>query len=155
MQKMWIKQFGLGVLPCLVIALISGCGGGDGTGEHLLRDANQSSLDRICTLYFTFQMENQNNGPADEATFREYINKRSPASLERIGVDPSNIDALFTSDRDGEKFEILWGVNASPRGEPVAIVAESVGVDGKRMIGFHKKPHKEVDEAEYKQLFSK
>jgi len=154
MHKMWTKPFGLSLLPCLVIALLCGCGG-DGTGDYLLKDANKTNLDRICTLYFSFQMQNQNKGPADEAAFREFLSKRPAEKLEKIGVDPANLDALFVSDRDGEKFEILWGVNASPRDEPVAIVAESVGVDGKRMIGFHKKPHKEVEEAEYKQLFSK
>lgn len=154
MRKMWTKLIGLGLLPCFVIALTFGCGGG-GNGEYLLKDANKTSLDQVCTLYFQFQMENQNKGPADEAAFRDFLGKLSPEKLTRIGVDPSNIDALFVSDRDGEKFEILWGVNASPRDEQVAIVAESVGVDGKKMIGFHKKPHKEVEEAEYKQLFGK
>ncbi len=153
MQKTWMKWIGLTLAPCLAIFMVAGCGGGDGSGDKLLADANKTSMDRICTLYSSFQLVNQGNGPSDEATFRSFISERPPLQLERIGVDPSDLDSIFISDRDNEPYEILWSVAADQRSEPVAIIAEKTGVDGMRMIGFHRKPHREVEEAEYKQLF--
>ncbi len=141
-----------------ILALLSlvtlGCGGGSG-GRDLLAKANKTNLDRICTLYFQYQLGNQGAGPADEATFRSFISGRPGRQLELIGMDPNNIDDVFLSDRDGEGFEILWGVKGGERDPQVAIVAEKTGVDGMRMIGYNKKPHREVDDAEYQRLFDK
>ena len=134
---------------------LSGCGSGKTSGDQLLTDANQTNLDRICTLYFQYQLTHNGQGPPDEATFRSYIGERPAKQLERIGVDPANIDSIFVSDRDNEPFEILWAVVGGERDDPVAIVAEKSGEGGMRMVGFHRKPHREVDEAEYKKLFGK
>ncbi len=150
-----MNRIGLTMLLCSSVLMLAGCGGGSGSGDALLANANKTSIDRICTLYSQFQLTNQRNGPSDEATFRTYISERPAKQLERIGVDPSDIDSIFVSDRDGEKYEIIWAAVGGERDEPVAIVAEKTGVDGMRMIGFHKKPHREVDEAEYKRLFDK
>jgi hypothetical protein len=143
-------------LSCLsALVLLAGCGQSGTSGERMLADSNQTNLDRVCTLYFQYQLNHGGTGPADEASFKEYIRELPAKQLERIGVEPSDIDAVFLSDRDDAAFEILWGVYGDQRGEPVAIVAESVGQEGMRMIGFNKKPHREVGEAEYKRLFGR
>ena len=141
------------VLFTLVSLLLPGCGGKGSSGESLLADANQTSLDRICTLYFQYQLTHNGHGPPDEAAFRSFIQSRPEQQLKRIGVDPGNIDALFVSERDNEQFVVLWDVVAGERDEPTPIVAEKNGVDGIRFVGCHRKPHREVNDAEFKKLF--
>ncbi len=135
-------------------AYFSGCGNSN-SAEQMIADANATSIDRICSLYGQFQMRNANKGPADEAQFRSFISKLPESQLDIMGVDSASLDSVFISDRDGEKYEVTWDAYSSPRDEPVPIVAETIGVNGMRMIGFHRKPHREVDDAEYQRLFDK
>ncbi|MEN0110145.1 MAG: hypothetical protein AAF805_05440, partial [Planctomycetota bacterium] len=75
------------------------------------------------------------------------------AKLERIGVDAASIDGLFVSERDGQPFNIRFGVRGSAMGSKEPVVFEAEGEDGRRMVGFLNMTSKEVESPEYDRLW--
>ena len=148
-------KYSCGLLVALAMVLpLAGCGGGSDP-DQMISDANATNLHRLCNLYVLYQTRNGWQGPPDEATFKEFIGSQQDRMLTRMGVEPGNVAAIFTSERDSEPYVIRWGLPGNPRGEPVAVVFEKTGVDGKRMVGFTKSSaHREVEDAEYQQLMS-
>ncbi len=149
-MNLWFKN----LLVVLLLVSLLGCSQ-RGTKESELASVNQSNMDRLVNLYLRFQMQHQWDGPADEAAFREYISKQSSKVLEPMGVDVNALDELFVSQRDGQPFQLRYGVRGNSRGTHEAIVFESAGVGGVRVIGFTSSTEKQVtDESEYQQLLS-
>ncbi len=76
-------------------------------------------------------------GPKDEASFREFLaDPRHQKGFERLGVDVGDLDALLTSERDGQPYKIKFGLKGSPFGFSEAIIFETEGVDGEVMVAF-------------------
>lgn len=138
---------------CVLLAALAGCGGSGNNDEAIAR-VNSANIQRLANLYFTYQTKNEWRGPADEAEFKGFIRSYNPQKLTRIGVDPQEIDALFTSERDGQPFKIRYSVKGSAMGSSEPVVFESVGVDGKRQIGLLNMTQTEVDAAEYESLWA-
>jgi hypothetical protein len=134
-------------------ALLAGCGGAADPADALAQ-ANSSNIQRLANLYVSFQSRNEWRGPADEAAFKGFIRAYSPDKLKRIGVDPAAVDALFISERDNGPFKIRYGVPGSAMGSSDPVIFESTGVDGRRQVGFLSMTQREVDAAEYDQLWS-
>jgi hypothetical protein len=139
-------------LCCVLLASPVGCGGAD--NDTTLAEVNSTNIQRLANLYFTFQLANDFQGPADEAAFKGFIRGVDSQKLARVGVDPNAIDALFTSERDGEPFKIRYGVKGSAMGSSEPVIFEAVGVDGKRQVGFLNMTQREVDAAEFDLLFA-
>ena len=137
------------VTGCL---LISGCLGGN-SAESSLASLNDQNIKRLANLYFTFQKQNNWEGPEDEEQFKEFIRTYSPRKLERIGIDPAKTDDLFVNERDGEPFKIRYGVLGSMMGSNEPVVFESTGVRGKKMVGFLNMTQREVEQSEYDDLW--
>lgn len=138
---------------CSLLVFVAGC-------EHeidpteALAQANDTNIARLSNLYFTFQMKHGWKGPKNEEQFKSFLKRYNPKKLTRIGVDPSGIDQLFISQRDGEPFKIRYSVPGSAYGSSEPVVFESQGVEGKRMVGFLNMTHREVEGAEYDQLWA-
>lgn len=150
-----IRTIGLArgaALGALLVAL-AGCGGG-GDGNAKLAELNSNSMQRLANLYFTFQLENDLRGPKDEAELRKFIVGIPAEKLARVGVDPGEIDVLFVGPRDNQPFKIRYGVRGSAMGSSEPVIFEAVGVDGRREVGFLNMTQREVDAAEYDQLFA-
>ncbi|MGI9456016.1 MAG: hypothetical protein ACR2NU_05605 [Aeoliella sp.] len=137
---------------CLLIGVIAGCGGGNYPDAAIAR-VNETNIQRLANLYFTYQMKNEWRGPADQQAFSEFIRNYNPKKLTRIGIDPSAIDELFVNERDGKPFKIRYSVAGSAMGSSEPVIFESVGLRGKRMVGFLNMEQREVDEAEYNDLW--
>jgi hypothetical protein len=100
--------------------------GGCGESERREEMANLRSLS---VFYSQYRAQSRGRAPADEATFRKFIESYGPAALSQAGV--STIDELFVSKRDGKPFVVKYRGNRSwPLREAVAY--ESEGVDGIR-----------------------
>ena len=140
------------LLVTAALLFVAGCRGP--SAADALAAANNTSLKRLSNLYVAFQSRNDWKGPADEAELRSFILGWNPRKLANIGVDPAEIDELFVSARDGEPFQIRYGVPGHVLGSEAPVVFESTGVDGKRMVGFLNMTTMEVDEAEYSRLWS-
>lgn len=136
----------------LLIAVgLSGCGSSN-SAQDAVAKVNSSNMQRLVNLYFAFQMKNRWQGPSDEVDFKEFIQNYPTKKLTRIGIDPNEIDNLFTNERDGEPFKIRYSV-VGGRGCTEPVVYETIGVADKRMIGFLNMVQREVDEAEYAKLW--
>ncbi len=137
----------------LLLSSLAGCMSEIDTSEAIAR-ANDSNLKRLSNLYLAYQMKHNWKGPKNENKFKEFISSVKPEKLQRIGIDPSSIDALFVSSRDNEPFKIRFSVKGSAMGSSEPVVFESTGVDGTRMVGFLNMETREVDGAEYDQLWA-
>lgn len=148
-----IRRVMLSFLAIAVLSLATlGCGPSF-NAKAAVKAANDNNLKLIVTCYATFQAMNTSGGymgPKDEAEFREFLNGKAATNfLTNVDFDTSNMDSLFVSDRDNAPFKIRWGVQGSPRGSNEPIVFETVGVDGKRLVGFTS--HKYLEPASDKQ----
>ncbi len=144
----------LSVVACLLwLAPLVGCGGSVDPAEALAR-ANETNLQRLTSLYWAYQVENDWKGPADEEAFKAFISGHGEKKLQRIGVDVNQIDGLFVNDRDGEPLKIRWGVPGNMMGSTEPVVFEATGVDGKRMVGFLNMQREEVEAARYEALWA-
>jgi hypothetical protein len=137
----------------LLVGLVTGCSNGNNP-ESALANVNGTNIQRLANLYITFQSENDWRGPADESEFKTFLRSYNPAKLERIGIDPSNIDALFISERDGQPFVIRYGVQGSVMGSSEPVVFEAIGDGSTRLVGFLNMTQREVDATEYDALKS-
>jgi hypothetical protein len=138
---------------CLLLGFLPGCNRVIDPNEAIA-SVNETNIQRLANLYFTYQMKNEWQGPDDEAEFKKFIGSYNPDKLTRIGIDPSAIDELFINERDGEPFRIRYSVAGSAMGSSEPVIFESVGVDGKRLVGFLSMEQREVDEAEYDNLWA-
>lgn len=135
----------------LAALALSGCNSSN--PESTLASLNESNVQRLSNLYFGYQKKFEFNGPKDEQDFRLFVQGISPEKLQRIGIDPASIDSIFISERDGQPFNIRYRVKGSLAGSNEPVIFESQGVDGKRMVGFLNMTQREVDAAEYDQLW--
>lgn len=138
---------------CLALGVIAGCARSVDPAEAIAR-VNETNIQRLANLYFSFQMKHGWRGPANESEFKEFIRNYKPEKLARIGIDAGAIDELYISERDGQPFQIRYGVAGSAMGSSEPVVFESTGVDGKRLVGFLNMEQREVDDAEYKELWA-
>jgi hypothetical protein len=141
-------------LAALVAAItLTGCGG-DTDPSSAVAAANSSNIQRVTNLYLAYQTENGWVGPPDEAKFKEFIRGLPGPTLSRIGIDPAQIDGIFTSERDGQPFKIRYKVVGNMMGSTEPVVFEAEGVGGQRMVGFLNMTQREVDAAEYDSLWA-
>lgn len=139
-------------LGAAVLATFVGCGGQ--SPESRLAELNDTNLKRVANLYLAYQMEHEFRGPQDEQTLIQFAKGISPTKLERIGVDPSAIEQVMVSQRDGQTFKVRYGVKGSMMGSQEPVVFEAEGKDGKRMVGFLDMSQREVDASEYDRLWA-
>jgi hypothetical protein len=146
----WSKS-GLSLLLCFCFS-ISGCGSSFDS-ESAIKEVNATNAQKLVSLYQHYQRRHRGKGPKDEASFRSFISKTSTYLLDRIDVDPSSLDSLFVSDRDGKPLEIRYGLKGSDRGPSVPTVFEVEGVDGVRIVACTNMVTMEVtNDFEYQQL---
>jgi hypothetical protein len=115
---------------------------------------NTSNSQRIANVYSAYQNYKGGNGPKDETEFKTFIKEFDPNNLSMMGIDPNNLDALFTSERDGKPFKIRYKVGGG-RGAASAVVFEQDGKDGKKQVAYTGNSKvEEVDDATYQQLWA-
>jgi hypothetical protein len=141
------------LIALAVVTFAVGCGGGQDPDAAVAR-ANSTNLQRLANLYFAFQSEHEWRGPKDEAEFKTYIGAFDKSKLARINVDPGAIDGLFVCERDGQPFKIRYGVPGSAMSSSAPVVFEAKGVDGKFQVGLLNMTQREVEQAEYDQLWA-
>jgi hypothetical protein len=130
-----MRQSIVGFFSALIlISAFVGCGSDPAT--EIVRNSNRTNIQRVTNLYSRYQLEHQWRGPANAKAFREFIPTLQPQLLELIGVNPSDLDNLFKSERDSEPFDITYGVVTNSQGTDDPIVSEKTGVDGVRQVGF-------------------
>lgn len=148
-RKLGVRARWVAALCVSTIAL--GCGSGNDAAGGIAA-ANDSNVLRLSNLYQAYRLRNNSQGPQDQAALVAFLREKMiPERLERMGVDPDNIEGLFVSDRDGEPLVVRYGVPGG-LGAVDAVVFEKEGSDGKRQVGFTDGSLKEVDAGQYEQL---
>lgn len=132
----------------LAAAMFCGCSGRTNP-ENTLASVNESNLQRLANLYIAFQSTHDWRGPQDEVEFKAFVRGCKPEKLERIGIDPNQIDALFISERDGEPFKIRYKVPGTAMGSSEPVVFESTGDGSTRLVGYLNMEQRELAAAEY------
>ncbi|HEX3150021.1 MAG TPA: hypothetical protein VHR66_18230 [Gemmataceae bacterium] len=138
--------------PALALVGFAGC-----SSDHTAQDVaamNKSNIQRLANLYSAYQNYKGGRGPANENEFRMFITNFDAEKLAMMGVKPDDLNALFTSERDGKPIKVRYNVGGG-RGSVDAVAFEEVGKDGKRQVAFTGNTKvDEVDDATYRQLWS-
>jgi hypothetical protein len=143
-------QLAAAVVAATLLAALSGC------TNHVASDVaamNSSNIQRVGNLYAAFQNYHEGRGPKDEAEFKGFVKSFDSRKLAMMGVDPNNVDSLFTSERDGQPFKLRYKVNGG-RGSVDAVVFEQTGEAGKRQVAFTGGTVEDEDNAAYQQLLA-
>jgi hypothetical protein len=136
------------------VALLVGLTGCADKTTRQVSAMNTSNIQRVSNLYSAYQNYKAGQGPKDEADFKAFVKAFDPNNLSMMGVDPNNVEAVFTSERDGKPFKIRYKVGDG-RGSVSAVVFEQEGKDGKKQVGFTGNSKVEdVDDATYQQLWA-
>jgi hypothetical protein len=135
----------------IALAVVAGCSS-DKTAQ-LVGEMNKSNIQRVANLYAAFQNGKSNGGPQDEKEFKDFVNAYAPDKLKMMGVDTSNIESVFKSERDGQPFKIRYKVGGG-RGAVAPVAFEVNGKDGKKQVGFTGGKVEDCDEARYKDLLA-
>jgi hypothetical protein len=136
----WVLIAGLAISS---LAGSVGCGR-DSSPQAVLAKVNKSNIQRLANLYHKYQSEHRWVGPPNDEAFRKYVQSLPPSRLQMLGINPSEIESLFRSERDGENFLFRFSVPGSAMGKIDPVIFERVGVKGKRLVGFTNKPPIEV-----------
>jgi hypothetical protein len=119
----------------LVLGLIfaGGCGSQHEEATSIISRINDSNGKRLANLYAIHQSRHNFAGPVDKAAFVKFIQQGMlPSELEGTGVDQTDVEKLFVSERDKTPFFIRYGVVA-PTGGPSnqAVIFEEQGRGGR------------------------
>jgi hypothetical protein len=126
----------------LAVVAVAGCSGGGGSASE--------DVGQMTALASQFARATATVGrPKNEQEFKQYLDKNASHLIERLQL--SSMDDLFVSQRDGERYVVLYGPKPK-EGDPEVVAYEKTGVDGKRQVGFLLGTVKTVDEAEFKKL---
>lgn len=138
---------------CLVLlSLGTGCSETD--PKDLLAEANDQNIQRLANLYEAYQSRHNWRGPKSEEELKSFLKSWNPQKLANIGVEPGTVDQVFVSERDGQPFKVRYGVPGNIMGSDAPVVFEATGIEGMRMVGFLNMTSREVDAAEYEELWS-
>jgi hypothetical protein len=120
------------VLAILLFAGFTGCSSHDpakATSDPLAK----VRLDRIIKFYTTYTAEKK-KPPANEQVLKDFIRTRPQDEKTAAGIVGDDVDSLFVSPRDGQKYHIEYGTLARPTGKNRAFAWEETGQDGKRYV---------------------
>ena len=119
------------LLPLVLLFVFLGCK----DNAPSLADRANSNIKRLRTCYGMYLSAHDFRGPKTEEELKEYLKTTSDARkrLKRMGLTPDQVDGLFISERDNEPFRVRYGINGVGDN---AVVFESVGVDGLRLVAF-------------------
>jgi hypothetical protein len=146
-----VPEIGLLLCQFLSVMFLSvGCG--STSPADAVAAMNDSSIRKVANLYMAFQLRNGMRGPKDEAEFKAFIQNDMPRNkLDMMQVNPDAVDELFISEKDGQPFEVNYGLSGSAM-SVMAVVFEQQGVNGMKRVGFTNGPVKEVNDEQYQQL---
>lgn len=92
----------------------------------------KARLTKLLRLYQAYVDKNK-KGPPNEQALREFGQKLSPDERDKYLVG-DDLDNLFTSPRDQQKYVILYNLKLDPGGQTRAVAWEATGQGGKRYV---------------------
>ena len=132
------------ICVALMLILLAGCGGSQSSGS-----TGESRHVRLLVGLYKMAARERGRPLTNDQDFKDYVNSRGPEWFKEVGV--SDVDELFTSERDGQPIVVVYGERPAGMAKDV-IAYEQTGVDGKRMVGFDLGNVEEVDETRFREL---
>jgi hypothetical protein len=135
-------------LRCWVVLLLI-CGSpGCGARKAALEPEAKTRLTKLLRLYQVYVEKNQ-KGPSSEAALREFGKKLTAKERDEylIGED---LDSIFTSPRDNQKYEVQYNLKIDP-GKTQAVAWEATSHDGMRFVALSIGYVEEYDEETFQQ----
>ena len=124
------RRFGWQILAAGALSLLSGslagCGGRAGAAA---KPEAQDRINKLLQLYRAYVDRNK-KGPPSEQALREFGQKLTPQERADLLIG-DDLDGIFTSPRDNEKFVVRYNVKLDPS-QSRAIAWEATGKDGLR-----------------------
>jgi hypothetical protein len=140
------REPGVALCCCVIhLAVAWGCGGG--TQETA---GTQSHLAIIAKAYSRYLGANQGRLPRDQRQLKEFISSNRESYLK----DGSDLDALFTSERDHQPYILLFGPAGEKQAATGVIGYEKLGVGGRRLVAYRFGSVEEVDVTRFQELTS-
>jgi len=138
-----------GPLLYVLASLCYGCVLGCGSGTPPAEPEAKVRLTKLLRLYQAY-METHKKGPPNEDALREFGEKLSLKGLEEslIGYD---LDSIFISPRDRQKYVIQYHLNFDAGGPPRAVAWEMNGQGGKRFVALSTGYVEEYDDATFQE----
>jgi hypothetical protein len=140
--------FGRFLLTCGVV--VFGCCGNLGCGGSVQPEPEgKVRLTKVLRLYQVYVDKNK-KGPPNEEALRQFGQKLSPKERDEylIGDD---LDNIFTSPRDNQKYAIRYNLKLEPGGKTRAVAWEATGQGGKRFVALSIGYVEEYDEETLKE----
>lgn len=117
------------VVTWAMVAVV-GCGG---ASPGAADDPAASSVGRLARLIERYRIDHRGQLPRSEQDLRRFAGAIAPADLATLGV--TNVEACFTSDRDGQPLGLPFARRDAVGAEAGVICYERQGRDGLRLVG--------------------
>jgi hypothetical protein len=111
-------------------------------------------LTRI-TKFYGLYTNQKKKPPADEKSFKDFVRSLPQEEKEAALIHGDDVDPLFVSPRDGQKYHIEYGLMARPGAQNRGLAWEETGQNGKRYVSMTMGYVKECDEEEFQKLTKK
>jgi len=131
-------------LTCLT--MVCGCVGGGAKAAAPDAKERITQLSRLYKAYF----ERNKKGPPDEQALREFGQKLTPDERKGYLVG-DDIESLFVSPRDKQKYVIRFNQPMSPTGGTKGLIWEAEGQGGRRLVALSNGYVEEYGEAMFKE----
>jgi hypothetical protein len=150
-----MRQLGRHSVRGILLAALAAIGLA-GCAANALDSSTAKKLRGLAALYTSLAASHQGAGPKSAKELKDFALSVPPMMLPAEGIDPSDREAVFTSDRDGQPFVILPGVVIrGMTGTAAPVVAhEQTGVGGKRLVVFANAKVEEADDGRLQELLS-
>lgn len=124
------------------LALQMGC---ESHSSGVTQTDTKTQIEQLFNLYKSY-VNIKRKGPPNEQALRDFAKGLSEQQLEEQLI-AKDVDSLFVSARDKEPFQIVYGQTLSGGGDPVAVIYEKKGQDGRRYAALSMGYTEEYDEA--------
>jgi hypothetical protein len=127
-----MPRFGLALASCIALMAciaFSGCGGSAVAPPQ--SDA-QDRIAKLMNLYRYYSDKNQ-KPPANEEALREF-GKKLTAEERSARVIGDDLEGIFTSPRDNQKFNVKWNTKPDPAVNRALAWEATAGKDGMRWV---------------------
>jgi len=110
-------------------------------------------LERLLGSYKAFVVKNK-KGPANEAALRTFLLALSQEEKNNLKIG-DDLDALFVSPRDQQKYEVRYGLPLTVGGATEAVAWEKTGQDGHRYVALNIGYVQQYSEQDFQELKKK
>jgi hypothetical protein len=124
------RHLWLSLLCCCLLTCTIGCGGSTTSG--VTQTSTKTRIESLYNLYKSY-IDVKKKSPPNEQALRDHYKELTEQQLDEMLIS-RDLEAIFVSDRDNQPFQVAYGQNLNPGGEPVAVIYEKTGANGTKYV---------------------